>query len=191
MQNDYAFAVDDGLLIFVERSIRNEIPDNYQYMLSSRISERLANDIEKLLGLSVKGYKNKITPGRIRHIYKRHGENGIADNSMENIRDIAKIGYIVENYNKIDKGKDTSGEFKNRDGSPSKTVVLQGNLKDEYYYVVEAVPDSSRKTLYVTTAYINKNDTITEAGDAICLNPDVQNGLQSNVSSTSIISNSK
>ena len=148
MQNDYVFAADEGLLVFVERSIRNEIPNNYQYILSSRISERLANDI-------------------------------------------AKIGYIVENYNKIEKGNDTSGEFKNRDGTPSKTIVLQGNLKDEYYYVVEAVPDSSRKTLYVTTAYINKNDTIAEAGDAISLNPDVQNGLQSNVSSNSIISNKK
>lgn len=191
MLNDYVIAVDEGLLLFVERSIRGEIPDNYQYLLSNRISDRLAYDIETLIGLSVKGYKNKITPGRIRHIYKRHGEKGIADNSMADIHDIAKIGYIVENYNKIEKGNDTSGEFKNKDGSPSKTVVLQGSLKDEYYYVVEAVPDSARKTLYVTTAYINKNDTIAEAGDAISPNPDVQNGLQSSVSSNIIISRDK
>lgn len=191
MLNDYVIALDEGLLIFIERSIRKEIPDNYQYLLSSRISDRLADDIERIIGLCVRGYKNRITPGRIRHIYKRHGENGVADSSMADIRDIAKIGYIVENYNKIEKGNDTSGEFKNKDGSPSKTVVLQGNLDDEYFYVVEAVPDSARKTLYVTTAYINKNDTIAEAGDALSLNPDVQNGLQSDVSSNIIIPRDK
>ena len=64
-------------------------------------------------------------------------------------------------------------------------------LDDEYFYVVEAVPDSARKTLYVTTAYINKNDTIAEAGDALSLNPDVQNGLQSDVSSNIIIPRDK
>ena len=162
MQNDYVVVVDEALLLFVERSIKKEIPNNYQYMLSNRISDRLAKDIERLVGFSVKGYKNKITPGRIR-----------------------------EHYNKIEKGNGTSGEFKNKDGSSSKTVVLQGKLKDEYYYVIEAVPDSAKRTLCVTTAYINKNDTIAEAGDAISLNPDVQNGLQSNVSSNIIIPREK
>lgn len=168
-----------------------EIPDSYQYTLANRISDRLANDIEKILGICVRGYKNKITPGRIRHIYNRHGENGTADNSMKDIGDIAKIGYITENYSKIEKGNNLSGEFKNKDGTPSKTVVLQGNLEDEFLYVVEAVPDSAKRSLYVATAYINKNDTIAEAGDAISLNPDVQNGLQSHVSSNIIIPREK
>ena len=66
-------------------------------------------------------------------------------------------------------------------------MVLQGKLDDEYFYVVEAVPDSAKRTLYVTTAYKNKNDTIAEAGDALSLNPDAQDGLQSNVSSNIII----
>lgn len=42
--------------------------------LANRISDRLANDIEKILGICVRGYKNKITPGRVRHIYNRYGE---------------------------------------------------------------------------------------------------------------------
>ena len=53
--------------------------------------------------------------------------------------------------------------------------------------MVEAVPDSAKRSLYVATAYINKNDTIAEAGDAISLNPDVPNGLQTNVPSNIII----
>lgn len=57
--------------------------------------------------------------------------------------------------------------------------------------MVEAVPDSAKRSLYVATAYINKNDTIAEAGDAISLNPDVQNGLQSHVSSNIIIPREK
>jgi len=179
---------DANLYMFISKSLNREIPDKYQYMISGHISDRLAADIEKLVGFPVKGYKNKITPGRIRHIYNRHGKDGVADNSLADTHNIARIGYVVENYDNIVVGQELSEEFKNSDGSPAKTILLQKNIGKEYYYIVEAVPDSSSKTLFVVSAFINKNDTYIEAGNAISPNPDVQNELQSNVSFDNIIS---
>ena len=173
---------DTNLYTFITKALNKAVPDKYQYKISESIPDKLATDIEKIVGFSVEGYKNKITPGRIRHIYNRHGENGVADTSLADAHDIAKIGYVIDNYDKITAGKEASQEFKNSDGSPSKTIMLQKNIGDEYYYVVEAVPDSKNKTLFVLSAYINKNDTIVEEGDALSLNPDVQDELQSDVS---------
>lgn len=81
---------------------------------------------------------------------------------MADIHDIARIGYIIENYDKIIVGNELSEEFKNSDGTPSKTILLQKNIGEEYYYIVEAVPDSGSKTLFVVSAFINKNDTYYE-----------------------------
>ena len=63
----------------------------------SNVTENQAADIKRLLGIDVSGYTNSINTNAIRHIEKRHGENGIADSSMSNILDIARIGYVLEN----------------------------------------------------------------------------------------------
>ena len=101
MCTGYHIAVDDKLLLFVEKSLNKEIPDNYQYVLNGEISDDLAEAIENIVGFSVKGYKNKITPGRIRHIFNRHGKTGEADNSLADIHDISRMGYVIENFSNI------------------------------------------------------------------------------------------
>ena len=190
-ETKFSVSEDEKLHSFIEKSLAKEIPDKYRYEITSTISDKLATEIENIVGFSVKGYKNKITPGRIRHIFKRHGSNGEADNSMSNTHDLAKIGYVIENFDSIIEGKEQNTEFKNRDDSYAKTIVLQKKINDQYYYVVEAVPDSTAKTLFVVSAYINKKDTIAEAGIAQGHNPDVRNELQSDVSSNDSIPKTK
>ena len=150
--------------------------------MSTNISDRLANDIEKIVGFSAKGYSNEIYPGNIEHIDKRHGVNGIQDRSMSYLHELAKIGYVIENYDKI-RGGHISREYKNSDGSNAKTVELQKKIDNEYYYVVEAVPDATLKTIHVVSAYKNKKDTFPEV--AVSKDPSryVQDEPQSNVPS--------
>lgn len=131
---------------------------------------------------SVKGYSNEISPGNIRHIVNEHGENGSTDCSMSNLHNLAKIGFVIDNYDKIRKGK-VSREYKNRDGSKAQTIEIQKNIGDEFYYVVEAVPDSKVKILHIVSAYINKNDTFSEVLMSIDPKRYVQNEPQPNVSS--------
>lgn len=44
----------------------------------------------------------------------------------------------------------------------AKTVEIQKKIGDDFYYIVEAVPDTKLKKLRVVTAFINKNDTFSE-----------------------------
>lgn len=88
-------------------------------------------------------------------INKKHGKNGLADKSMADMHNSARVGYVIKNYDNVFEGK-LSNEYKNKDLSPAKTVVLQKRIGERYYYVVEAVPDSKLKTLHVVSAYTNK-----------------------------------
>lgn len=173
---------DKGLYKYIKDALSGKLSKKSFYKLNANISDRLANDIEKIVGFSVKGYSNEISPGNIEHIDKRHGANGIQDRSMGDLHELAKIGYVIENYDKIREGK-LSTQYRNSDKSKARTVELQKKIDDEYYYVVEAVPDAKTKTLHVISAYKNKKDTFPE--EAVSKDPSryVLDEAQSNVSS--------
>lgn len=109
----------------------------------------------------MENYGDEISAGNIEHIQKDHGENGTSDSNMTNMHDLAKVSYIIENYDKIRKGK-ISRQYKNKDESLAQTVELQKKIGDDFYYVVETVPDAKLKKLHVVSAYKNKNDTFIE-----------------------------
>lgn len=177
----YNVSEDANLYQYVKDALSGKLPKKSFYKISNKISDRLASDIEKIVGFSVKDYGNEISPNHIKHINDRHGENGKSDHSMKDISDLARIGYVIENYDRVIKG-DINREYRNKDGSYSQNIVLQKKIDDNYYYVVEAVPDANRKTLHVVSAYINKNDTFPAVGNADSPTPDVQNAPQSNAS---------
>ncbi len=137
----------------------------------SNVTENQAADIKRLLGIDVSGYTNSINTNAIRHIEKRHGENGIADSSMSNILDIARIGYVLENYDNVEiakKGMDevNSSEFRNAKNEPAPMIVFSKRINGTYY-IAQAIPDSEYKKLWVVSAYINKKEAGTQA-----LNPE-------------------
>ena len=176
-QREYEKSENKELYDFAMNSKNGLNPKKAYFKLSNSISERLADDIKKCLGINVKGFSNEISDNGIKHIEKRHGSNGIADHSMENLHDIARIAYAINEYEKIREGN-YSGEYH------CKTVVLQKKLGEKYYYVVEAAPDTKHKTLHVVSAFINENDTF--PGVAVSNDPSqyVQDEPQSNVSSS-------
>ena len=150
----------------------------------------MAKDIEKIVGFSVKEYGNEISPSSIRHINKEHGANGRSDRSMKDYHDLARLSYVINNYDNIREGK-ISEEYRNSDGSFAKTVELQKKIDDGFYYVVEAVPDAKNKTLHVVSAYINKKDTFSDVLVSNDPKRYVQDEHQSNVSTDSISKNLK
>lgn len=152
---------DEKLYQFVKDVYDNKTTTD-KFRISEKIPENLANEIEEITGVSVKDYVNEIDANHVRHILKRHGENGSGDVSMKDIHDIAKIGYVIDNYDEVRKGKRKNKEYKNSDQTWSEIVEIKKKIGDKYYYVVEAVPDSKRKTLNVISAYINEKDTFQE-----------------------------
>lgn len=162
---EYEKSVDEGLLKYVN-NFNSDIQVKNYYIVENELSEKLTDAISELVGFSVKGYKEILPKNSLRHIEKRHGKNGIADTSMENPEDIARMNYAINNYDRIKLSDEVSDAYKNKDNTPSKTIQLVKKIGENYYYVVEAVPDSTLKSLIVLTAYRNENDTFDRVPDA-------------------------
>lgn len=169
-QTKYSLATDENLLRFIEESERNKGGKLVRYDVSS-VSARQVSDLKRLTGIDFSGYNNAIRSDDIAHIQNRHGKNGSHDHSMANNADIAKIGYVLENYDTVDfaykNGKDgeieTSTQYMGKDNHPAKMVLYKMNIGDTMV-VAQAVPDNKHRRIWVVSARIEKNkDGITQA----------------------------
>lgn len=162
---EYNNSTDQGLLRYINNYLSDVNVKNY-YTLESELSKELVDKISELVGFSVEGYKEILPKNSLRHIEKRHGINGIADTSMKDPEDIARINYAINNHDRIALSDEVSDAYKNKDNTPAKTIKIVKKIGDNYYYVVEAVPDNLSKSLVVLTAYRNTNDTFDRVPDA-------------------------
>lgn len=159
--NEYLTYKDDEVSTFVKK-VKGLQDKNVASKLNRKlgvVSEKLKNDIGKILGKDVSGFENNINGSAINHIEKRHGVKGKQDQSMKYVEDLSKIRYVIENYDEAEKlliDEDTADllkAFANSDGTPSEGIRLSKKV-DGTYYVVEAVPISKNKKLQVISAYI-------------------------------------
>ena len=142
----------------------------------SNVSEKQINDIATLTGIDVSGFKNGINKNGFNHIERRHGINGEANQTMADTNDVARIPWVLDNYDNaelvIDENGEPvkSGEYRNRFNELAPLVKFTKAI-DGTVYVVEAVPDSDYKTLWVETAYISKKNP-SDASDVNNNSPD-------------------
>lgn len=126
---------------------------NYKrFQLNQTIPQRLADAIKEVIGIDVSDYKNEIYEDIVRHIEKRHGKQGIADHSMENILKLSRINDFLENFDEI-KQSGTSRKFKNMDGSRSNTIEIKKEYIGEQGHLIEAIPLNKNKSLEVVSMY--------------------------------------
>lgn len=162
----YQNAVDKNVLDVAQMYRENKNAKNQRIQVA-KVSERMAADIERLLGIDITGYTVWADKTTFNHIEKRHGEDGKHDSSMANLNDVARMGYVVENYDSIDLVHDGKGQqvfssrFRGADGKPAPVFSLRKKINGTYY-ISEAVADNSWHKLWVETAYINKRG-ITQA----------------------------
>ncbi|WP_031475558.1 peptidoglycan DD-metalloendopeptidase family protein [Agathobaculum desmolans] len=175
--NEYVNAVDEGLADFAERYIEDPNAKFGRYTIS-KVSPRQERWMKDLLGEDFSGYSNAINKGGINHIVKGHGQNGESDNSMGNVLDIARMGYVIENFDRAEllRNSDgsiaTSAEFRGKNNDPAPMVRFVKQINGSYY-VVEAVAENKYKKLWVVSAYIGKNNsgTVTQVLDAANATP--------------------
>lgn len=156
--DDYQNSVDDNLVEYVETIKSNPGQKMPRYPLKD-VSDRAASDIQRLTGIDVSGNKTQIEARAVEHILKRHGENGNADHSMRDVNDIGRIQHVIDNYDSMEHGGTTAAyRYQDADGKQvhAQTVLIKKKVNGTYF-VVEAVPDTKKKTLYVLSAYMNKN----------------------------------
>ena len=140
-----------------KRNVRNTRNDLLRVFSTDRAS-RAAADIKNITGVDTAGNQTVLESRMAEHILRRHGENGEADHSMRDINDIGRIQYVIDNYDSVVDGGTTQSYVTNVDGKnrPAKTVLFSKAVNGTYY-VVEAVPDTTKHTTYIVTAYMTKN----------------------------------
>lgn len=160
--DEYQLSTDSDLVDFIERVAQAE-DDSYNgtsYELRP-VSDRAASDISDLTGVDVSGFKTKLQGNVVKHIIDRHGPNGIADQTMKDFNDLARMQYVLDNYDNAELGKSTTAYMTNKANGkqgPAKTVVFSKAVNGTYF-VVEAVPDTKTKTTYIVSAYMSNKGT--------------------------------
>lgn len=183
-QTKYSLATDDDFLQFIRECEQNPNGKVKRYNISD-VSEKQAKDLFDLTGIDASDYRNSIRSDSITHIKKRHGKNGIHDRTMSDDLDIARIGYVLKNYDSVDYVYNDDGTVatstlaKDKNNNQAKLVEYRMNMGKDMV-VVQAVADNSYKKLWVISAYKQKKDGITQAthapqkADAFAITPEAQ-----------------
>lgn len=157
---DFINSVNDEIKDMAETYRNNKnAPDVHKRF--SDVSERQAKDVQELTGIDISGFKNGINRNGIEHIEKRHGKAGAANSTMANLNDVARIPWVIDNYDKAERtigqnGKPAFSTTYMNKANEQAPLVTFSKAVDGTIYVVEAVPDSKYKTLWVETAYMKK-----------------------------------
>lgn len=119
------------------------------------LSMRAAKKIKELTGKNVLGNRVVLDINAVKHIENRHGANGNQDHSMSDMNDIARIGYVISNFDDITWNGETSYNHIDENGNPSPMVQFSKRI-DGTIYVVQTVSEVKSKRNYIVTAYIKK-----------------------------------
>ena len=160
----YKRSVDDGLKGFIER-VRGLKDNNFRSKIRTMIetqTDNAARAAAALTGVDTTGFSNVIKGNTVTHIDNRHGVNGIADHSMQNIEDFSRIGFVLDNFTNAEvvpaKNVDSetaklSREWRNSDNTHAPLIQFSMPVNGTYY-VVEAVPASNAHVMAVVSAYM-------------------------------------
>ncbi|MBO4445426.1 MAG: hypothetical protein IKT04_02690 [Clostridia bacterium] len=149
IKEKYVESVDDEVLSFVYDVASG---GDSHCVTVGFVNEEMATQIETLTGLSLGCNRILLTSDAVKHIIKRHGENGQADHSMADYKDIARICYVLNNYDEIFYTGEKSYSLLTKDGERAPHIVISKKI-DGFYYVIEAVSDGKKKQNNVVTAF--------------------------------------
>lgn len=160
---EYQAAVDQSVVDFVEKCKGIEDGNELSKMKwpICDATPELGARVKELTGLDTTGWKIELRGERARHLDIRHGAEGAHDHSLADMKDVGRLGYVMQHFDSIDILRDKngvpvlSGQYNGRDGKPS--PVLEARMRiDGTYAVQHAVPDSKWKKIYIVSARIEK-----------------------------------
>lgn len=151
VMQEYEKAVDADLAEFAQYAVSHPNDNKTAFQLED-VSPRAAEDIQRLTGIDVEGFGTEAKANTFRHIEQRHGQNGKADQSMADVNDVARMQYVIDNYDEMELLDATSKEFLSREKHQAPQIMLSKRV-DGTYYVVEAVPDTNKRKLEIVSAY--------------------------------------
>ena len=150
----YIEAVDENLLDFVNRV--NDGEKTPSMIQLGKVSEELGAAVEAAVGINPANGENRLTADAVRHIKRRHGTNGLQDHSMRHPEDIARIQFVLDNFDSVQSTGRITKADRNRDKTLARTVEISKKI-DGTYYIIEAVPDTKNNRMTIISAYIEKS----------------------------------
>lgn len=196
VMSDYVDSVDEKFKGWV-RNVREMKDTNLRskrrYTLPGEISETSSKAVKKYTDFDVSGYKIDVNGSAIGHTDIRHGKKGVANSSMSNENDVARLPYIINNADGVasitnrEGGQLLDSEFtKDGKGSP---VILFVKRVDGEYYAAAAVQDATKKRLRIKGVYSGKEEVarlMNMADNAPHLTPETPDGYRPSVPKTTI-----
>ncbi|MBQ9460208.1 MAG: hypothetical protein IJU66_09800, partial [Oscillospiraceae bacterium] len=166
--NEYQNGVDGRFLSWINRAwaafAGGDISAAKMKFVLGAVTDYAADAIKAESGVDVDGYQHMIDGSALRHIDARHGENGEHDTTMRNAEDIARMAYVLNNFDSCTISTDKSGNprrssrYMDKNNRPAPVVIFSKKV-DGTYYIVEAVPDGAAKKLHIFSAYMDENNS--------------------------------
>lgn len=150
---DFVEYRDERIRNFVNEVISGTNTETY--ILLDNVAEDAIERIKALTGVDTTGFKTAIEDRFVKHIDAQHGKDGAANRSMFKDEDWERISYVLNNFDNINFGGRSSAystNKKNGFSAQAKTVIYSKAINGTFY-VVEAVPDTKRRCVVVTSAY--------------------------------------
>lgn len=155
----YLQSVDGNLL-----NIADNIVDNFNAqptrIFVSEVNQNAMDAISAVAGFDASEYEFYLQKSELRHIVNRHGDTSETksakyhDEAMSNHSDIARMAYVLNNFDSYRQVEDTLTVF-NKNRNPAKTIEFAKQV-DGTYYVVAAIAEQNRyKRLWVQTCYFD------------------------------------
>jgi len=162
---EYIDSVDEKILKAAE-NLRENKNDSFVRQKICDVDSEFIAEVKDIFDLNVDKFTVNINSNAFNHIEKRHGINGEADKSMANLKDLARIGYVIQNRDSLEplylNGEQVySKEFSTKEGTPAPLMLLKKKINGTYYCAI-AVTDGKYEKVWVQTAFINKRDGLTQ-----------------------------
>ena len=154
-KKEYSEASVNSEIIELINKIKSKDFKQNDKVILQKLSSDVANEIKKLTGIDVSTFNVVIEARQLEHILKEHGLNGRTNESLKDYDDIAKMEYAMQSPDDLSlSGKTQAYSYmKNGYNRTADTVLYEKNIGDESYYVVQAIPDTKAKTLYIVSAF--------------------------------------
>lgn len=188
----YSLNVDKNILEKATQ-FKAEGYKNFERVKVLDITDRIKQEVKKLIGFDATGYEIYSNTDTYKHIERRHGENGIQDHSMKDMRDVALMTYVLKRFDTAEivmnnEGKeDVTYAYSDVHGKPAKMIKFSKEINGVQYVVV-AVPENKYKKLWVMSEYKEqKNEDTSQPSHGNKTLPPTPEAHSDNVSSKDII----
>lgn len=149
---EYKDSADLKLAEYVDRVRAGEQPAPY---MVTETSDRMRDAMQQLTGLDKVGSVTMMDANAVRHITNRHGGgDGSADATMKESADVARAGYVLDNFdNAYLSNRRAEGYFDSK-GKRAPIVIFEKKI-DGSHVIVEAVTDTKKSRNYIVSEYLS------------------------------------